>query len=147
MSAGRKGKSRLRRRLSARGPWNRPQSSSSDRPPASTRCIEPVTVRVAPQNVVVGSAGRGRFFAILAFYRKTAVGLLRFGVRVHSLGTVSTRGQDPYNHGSCPLVETVRYHKNSKRSASVDRACHWSFSGDIHVLIRLSSLDATRCFR
>src|SRR4051812_3864839 len=55
MSLGRKGKCRLRWSLSARWPWKSPQSRSRDWPQASTWCIEPVTVRVAPQNVTVGS--------------------------------------------------------------------------------------------
>ena len=70
MSRGRKGKSRLRRRLSARRPWNRPQSSSSDRPQASTRCIEPVTVPAAPQKVTVGAAGGLGFLAMLLLYTR-----------------------------------------------------------------------------
>ena len=56
MSFARNGKSRLRRWLSARRPWNRPQSRRIDFPPAETRCIDPVTVRAAPQKVTVGSA-------------------------------------------------------------------------------------------
>ena len=62
------GKLAVAARLSARRPWNRPQSSSSDCPQASTWCIEPVTVRAAPQKVTVGSARRLRFLAIQALY-------------------------------------------------------------------------------
>src|SRR5262245_43695363 len=64
-SFGRKGNSRLRRSDSARPPWNSPQSSSTAWPQASTRCIEPVTVRAAPQKVTVGSGGARRLFAML----------------------------------------------------------------------------------
>jgi hypothetical protein len=31
-------------------PWKRPQSSSRRRSPATTRCMEPVTVPAAPRN-------------------------------------------------------------------------------------------------
>src|SRR5947209_4105610 len=48
MSAGRKGNCELRSRLSARCPWNSPQSSKSVCPHASSRCIEQVTVGAAP---------------------------------------------------------------------------------------------------
>src|SRR5690348_17177184 len=56
MSLGRQGNTLLRRWLSARRPWNNPQSKSKVLPQASTWCIEPVTVCVAPQKVTVGSA-------------------------------------------------------------------------------------------
>jgi len=42
---------------SARRPWNNPQSSRIVFPPAVNWCIEPVTVRVAPQNVTLGGCG------------------------------------------------------------------------------------------
>src|SRR5271155_2735101 len=55
MSLARNGNSRLRWKLSARWPWNSPQSSKMIFPFALSWCIDPVTVRVAPQNVTVGS--------------------------------------------------------------------------------------------
>src|SRR5947207_2361520 len=47
------GKVLLRANDSARLPWKSPQSSRIFCRPASTRCIEPVTVCAAPQNVTV----------------------------------------------------------------------------------------------
>src|SRR5262245_37053905 len=55
MSFASKGKDLLRRRASARGPWNSPQSSSSLWPLTWSKCIEPVTVRAAPQKVTPGA--------------------------------------------------------------------------------------------
>src|SRR5262245_7487803 len=65
ISLGRNGKSRLRSRASVRRPWNRPQSRSIVRPQASIRCIDPVTVRAAPQKVTDGGADL-RVFAMPA---------------------------------------------------------------------------------
>ena len=70
ISRGRNGNSRLRLMLSARDPWNRPQSSRIDLPQASSRCIDPVTVWAAPQKVTVGSAEGGRFFAMRGLYTR-----------------------------------------------------------------------------
>ena len=61
---GAKGKVAVAAAASARRPWNRPQSSSRVRPQASTRCIEPVTVRRGAQKVTVGSAGGFAFFGM-----------------------------------------------------------------------------------
>ena len=38
-------------------PWNRPQSTRSRLPSASTRYLEPVTVPAAPRNVSLGIGG------------------------------------------------------------------------------------------
>src|SRR2546425_39628 len=64
MSLGVKGNSLLRRRASARLPWKKPQSSRILVRPAWTRCIEPVTVRAAPQNVTLGDDIGCAFFAM-----------------------------------------------------------------------------------
>ncbi len=48
--AGSTGKLRFRSLASDRFPWNIPQSSRTRPPAVSTRCIDPVTVRTAPQN-------------------------------------------------------------------------------------------------
>src|SRR6516225_8845807 len=70
MSLGRNGKDWLRWKLSARRPWKSPQSSRRLCPQASTRCIEPVTLRVAPQKVTVGGeAGDLRWLAMPSLYR------------------------------------------------------------------------------
>src|SRR5205823_5733336 len=53
MSCGGKGNSELCRRVSGRLPKVRPQSSNSLKSPISTRCIEPVTIWVAPQKVTL----------------------------------------------------------------------------------------------
>src|SRR5579883_1492316 len=68
MSRGRKGNFWLRMRLSARRPWYSPQSRSSDWPHASTWCIEPVTVRAAPQKVTVSEEGDLIFRAMQLLY-------------------------------------------------------------------------------
>ena len=87
MSLGRNGNSWLRRRLSARRPWNRPQSRSSVRPQASTRCREPVTVRAAPQKVTVGSADGLGFAGMEALYAA--------GVAAYSIGAKTLAASEP----------------------------------------------------
>src|SRR5262245_31296308 len=64
-ATGNSGAVQLRRR-SALSPWNRPESTSTRRPPASTRYCEPVTVRAAPRKVSRGMARRPRLAPRLA---------------------------------------------------------------------------------
>src|SRR6516225_9892875 len=64
-SLGAKGKSLFRFQASARRPWNSPQSSRIFCRPDSTRCIEPVTVRAAPQKVTLIEVSCDEFFAMV----------------------------------------------------------------------------------